>query len=127
METNEARLIAEKEFISILVQDKRAQIHREMEIECINLETKLMDEFKEHEKNRNKQAIVYAKNVLVGAVRKWLAKKELRRRCMETYEKAFDTTYKAFYYKNVKTVSQYNSMYWKSTSTNSIFSNQVLR
>lgn len=106
METDEARTIAEKEIINILMKQKAADIRSAMENACVDLEIKLRSEFKGQETIRKTQEIANAKMILVRAVRRWLSKLELRRRFMEKHEKLFDEKYKAFYYRNIKTVSQ---------------------
>lgn len=105
METDEATKIAEQEIICILVQDKARSMRIDMNNACDEMEMKLNQQFLNAEAQRNTQEIATARRILVHAVRRWLARKELKRRCSETFEKHFDARYKAFYYRNSKTVS----------------------
>ena len=108
IEIDEAKVIAEKEVILILVEGERARIYDQMEQACTNLEIKLEKDFIEKENLKKKQQASSATWTLVSAVRRWLARKELRLRCLETFEKEFDERYQAFYYRNMKTVSVVN-------------------
>ena len=105
METDEAKVIAEKEVMNTYIDELKVNLHREMEQACDDLEMKLKTEFTEEEDRIEKEKIASARMVLVCSVRRWLAKKELRQRCLKTFEKLFDERYKAYYYRNVKTVS----------------------
>ena len=111
METDEAKMIAEQEVITILVHEQRRNIKKEMEQACIDLEEKLRQDFIKQRKRREKQLLHSATWTLVSAVRRWQARKKLRLRCLETYEKVFDEGYQAFYYRNSKTVSLVSTLF----------------
>jgi hypothetical protein len=105
METDEAREIAEQEVIHILVEEERTIFREEMEKACVDLESRLKEDFAQKENIRKKQQVARAAWSLVSSVRRWQAKKALRLRCIQTFEKVFDDRYQAFYYRNIKTVS----------------------
>lgn len=103
METKEAKQIAREEVIQIIAEEERARLNNQMEEEFAQRERRKEEE-KRHvaarEKEANARATIYAIQLAAKACRKWLARKELRRLCLETFERIFDVDSHAFYYKN---------------------------
>ena len=103
METKEGREIAREEIIHIIGEEERLRLRDEMdkaftEREKEKEEERIRTEARQQE--AHKRATVYAVSVVSKACRKWLARKELRRLCLETYEKIFDETHHMFYYRH---------------------------
>jgi len=105
MEYAEARLIAERENIDILGDEERKRILLEMAKELNNLESKLLHEVAEKKKLQSEKKMINATFTLSFAVRRWRVKGILRLKFLDTYEKLFDKSYQAFYYRNKKTVT----------------------
>ena len=103
IEIDEAKNVAEQEIIHIIVEEERTRIRNNMEQACSDLEIKLQREFIESEEQRKN--LRTKQQILVSAVKRWLAKRELRGRCMESFVKEFDEKSGAYYYKNIKSVS----------------------
>jgi hypothetical protein len=103
METKEAKQIAREEVIQIIAEEERSRLNNQMEEEFAQRERRKEEE-KRHvaakEKEANARAIIYAVQLVANACRKWLARKELRRLCLETYERIFDVDSHAFYHMN---------------------------
>jgi hypothetical protein len=103
METKEAQQIARDEIIQLIAEEERAKLDNQMKEEFTKRERRKAEE-KMHaaakEKEANARATIYAVQVVAKACRKWLARKELRRLCLETYERIFDVQSHAFYYRN---------------------------
>ena len=106
METKEATKIATDEVLHIIGEEERERLQSEMnmafqEREKNTEEARLNAEAKRLEdKDR---ATVFAVSVVAGACRRWLARNELRRRCLEMYEKDYDENTHRFYYRNKET------------------------
>lgn len=107
MEFDEARKIAEKEVVKMVVDERRRKFKQDIEEAKLELERNLDKKMNETNNLRETQDFASAAWTLLSVVRLWLARKELKRRCFETYEKRFSVTYHAFYYRNKKTVSFY--------------------
>ncbi len=103
IEIDEAKTVAEQEILHILVEEERSRIHSKMEQACSDLEITLEREFVESENQRKNLRV--KQQILVNAVKRWLAKKELRARCMERFVKEFDEKSGVYYYKDLKSVS----------------------
>mmetsp|Transcript_11934 Transcript_11934/g.22103 ORF Transcript_11934/g.22103 Transcript_11934/m.22103 type:complete len:851 (-) Transcript_11934:47-2599(-) len=106
METKEAKHIAREEIIHIIGEEERARLRSEMdkaflERERLKGDARLQSEAKE--KDAHSRATIYAVSLVAMACRKWRARKELRRLCLETYEKKFDEWNHAFFYRNIIT------------------------
>ena len=106
METKEARVIAREEVLHMIGEEERARLHDQMnkeftkreqnkEMMRINIETA--------KREAQARASVYAVSIVSAACRRWLARKEMRRLCLERYEKKYDGEYHTFYYKNKRT------------------------
>ena len=54
-------------------------------------------------KDEKARATIHAVSIVTKACRIWRARKELRRLCLETYEKEYDEINHMFYYRNKKT------------------------
>ncbi|KAL7553296.1 hypothetical protein ACHAWF_016563 [Thalassiosira exigua] len=103
METKEAKAVAREEILHIIGEEERTRLSSAMEKafmerEKLKEEARLRAEAKA--KDAHARATVYAVSLVSNACRRWLARKELRRRCLETYEKKFDEWNHAFFYRN---------------------------
>ena len=105
MELNEAYVIAKDEVIEDLVKQEIQKITNQMIEDLRDLDEKLARSAKEAENEARKKNIEKANWILCSAARRWRARKELRAICEAVYEKKFDETYKAYYYRNKRTVS----------------------
>ena len=103
MEFKEAREIAQEEIIEIMTLKEIDQMHRHMEHELETIEAIELKEFERVEAEDREQAVSQASHLLVSSIRRWRARRELFRRCSESFEKLFDEKYKAFYYRNIRT------------------------
>jgi hypothetical protein len=110
METQDAKAVAEKEVIHILLEGKKEANRRETVRACFYLEKKLNEEFNAERHRQKIQDIFNAKHILIKAIRRWLAKQVVKAVCLETFEKIFDMRYNAYYYRNIKTVSCIDSI-----------------
>lgn len=106
METKEAKVIAREEIIHIIGEEERSRLCNEMDNAFIERARLKEEERKQAEvkaMDAHKRASIYAVSLVAAACRKWLARKELRRLCLQTYEKIFDESSHAFYYRNKHT------------------------
>ena len=106
METKEAKVIAREEIIHIIGEDERSRLCNEMDkafIERARLKEEERMQAEVKARDAHKRASIYAVSLVAAACRKWLARKELRRLCLATYEKIFDESSQAFYYRNKHT------------------------
>eukprot|EP00578_Thalassiosira_sp_NH16_P011315 CAMPEP_0181111412 /NCGR_PEP_ID=MMETSP1071-20121207/19258_1 /TAXON_ID=35127 /ORGANISM="Thalassiosira sp., Strain NH16" /LENGTH=394 /DNA_ID=CAMNT_0023195297 /DNA_START=786 /DNA_END=1970 /DNA_ORIENTATION=- len=103
METKEAKEVATKEIIHIIGEEERASLRKQMDDAFLERE-RCKEEARlkaaAEERDANSRATLHAVSVVATACRKWLARKELRRFCLETYEKEFDERNHAFFYMN---------------------------
>lgn len=106
METKEAKVIAREEVLYIVGEEERERLIRQMnkaftkreqdkEAMRIKVETATRE--------AHARATVYAVSVVAAACRRWRARKEIRRLCLERYEKKYDAEHHTFYYKNLQT------------------------
>ena len=103
MERKEAKEIARIEVLHMIGEEERARLHDQMNKAFTKREhdkerTRIKVETAEREAQA--RATVYAVSIVSAACRRWLARKEMRRLCLERYEKKFDGEYHAFYYMN---------------------------
>lgn len=104
MEHTDAWKIAEKEIIFIMGQEEGERLHKEMTKELNNLETKQAQEAAENKKQQRDKTMKDAKLIICFAIRRWCARKVMQSKALDVYEKIFDVTHQAFYYRNKKTV-----------------------
>lgn len=106
METKEATQIAMQEILYIIGEEERERLQREMD-KAFDQREKDKEEARLRAEARRKEekvrATIISVSVVTRACRIWLAKKELRRRCLELYEKDYHEVSHAFYYRNKKT------------------------
>jgi len=103
METKEAKHIAREEIIHIMGEEERTRLRSEMDkasVERERLKEEARLEAEAKRKEECNRATIYALSVVKTAFQKSLARKELRRLCLETYEKKFDEWNHAFFYRN---------------------------
>jgi hypothetical protein len=103
METKEATQIATQEMLHIIGEEERARLKNEMvkafqQREKDQEQARLLADAKW--RDQKTRAEVFATSVVARACRIWLAKRELRRRCLEKYEKDYDEYSHRFYYRN---------------------------
>ncbi|KAL3800346.1 hypothetical protein HJC23_003642 [Cyclotella cryptica] len=103
IETKEATKIATEEIIYIIGEEERSRLRKEMDKafeqrEQDKNEARLKAEARLKEEKA--RATVFALSIISKACRNWLARKELRRRCLETYERDYDEHSHRFYYRN---------------------------
>lgn len=115
MEYDEARVIAEKEVVKMIVDERRKKFKKDIEQAKLELERNLDKKMNEANNLKETQDFASAAWTILSVVRLWLARKELKRRCFETYEKTFSETYHAYYYRNKKTVSLTFHFYFDSS------------
>jgi len=103
METKEGKVIAREEIIHIIGEEERSRLNDETDKAFIE-RNRLKEEERIQElakqRDAHKRATIYAVSLVATACRRWLARKELRRLCLETYEKIFETSSHSFYYRN---------------------------
>lgn len=103
METKEAKAIAREEIIHIIAEEERARLRHQMNEEFIDRERCMQEARLQREVKAEKahaRATIHAVSLVATACRKWLARRELRRLCLETFERRFDGRSHAFYYMN---------------------------
>ena len=106
METKEAKVIAREEILHIIGEEERARLLDQMSKALAKREyDKAIMRVKSEtaKKEAHARATVYAVSVIKSACRRWLARKEMRRLCLERYEKKYDGDYHMFYYSNKHT------------------------
>jgi hypothetical protein len=106
IETKEASKIATDEIIHIIGEEERVRLRAEMEKAFVQREKDKEEARLQAEAKRNDdkvRATAYAVLVVARACRVWLSRKELRRRCLEAYEKDYDEYSHRFYYRNKET------------------------
>jgi hypothetical protein len=106
METKEATQIATDEIIYIIGEEERDRLNAEMnkafdQREKEKAEARIQAEIKRSEERT--RASVFAASLVARACRMWLARKQLRLKCLEVYEKDYDERSHAFYYRNKET------------------------
>lgn len=109
LEIPEGLQIAKEEIIMIEGREKEKALNVEKEEDFARLlKDEKMKEVSEEKARitQDKLGRMYAISVLCKVVRQWLARKSLRIRCTEVFEKLFDETYCMFYYRNKITVSK---------------------
>lgn len=103
METKEAQQIAREEVIQIIAEEERIILDNQMKEDFTQRELRKKEE-KIHAAVKEEEALstakIYAAQLAVKACRKWLARRELRRLCLEAYERLFDVQCHAFFYRN---------------------------
>lgn len=105
IELEEAYIISEREIIEISVKSERERIENKMREDIRRLNEELDQIAHSDSLEFKKKQIKKANWILCAAVRRWIARKELNRLCMNMYEKHFDNNYEAYYYRNKRTVS----------------------
>jgi hypothetical protein len=103
METPEAQKIARDEIIHIIGEEERTKLTHQMEVDFVERQERLHREKLQKEAKAaeaHKRATIHAASLVAKACRKWLARRHLRRLCLEAYEKKFDGSSHAFYYVN---------------------------
>jgi hypothetical protein len=103
METKEAKAISRKEIIHIIAEEERVRLRHQMNEEFADRERCMLEARLQREAKAEKvhaRATIHAVTLVAKACRKWLARRELRRLCLETYERRFDGRSRAFYYLN---------------------------
>ena len=101
METPEATNIAREEIIHIIGEEERTKLVHQMELEFVERQERLHREKLQNEAKAaeaHKRATIQAASLVAKACRKWLARRHLRRLCLDVYEKRFDGSSHAFYY-----------------------------
>ncbi|KAL7447250.1 hypothetical protein ACHAXM_011034 [Skeletonema potamos] len=106
METKEAKVIAREEVLYMIGEEERERLLRQMnnaftkreqDKEAMRIQTETAA------REAHARATVYAVSVVAAACRRWRARKEIRRLCLERYEKKYDGDHHTFYYKNKQT------------------------
>jgi len=105
MEIKEARILAESEVIEHLVSARKAELESEMRTDLHDFEQQLQTGREKSDAANFEMRLQQANWIICSAVRRWKARKVLRDLAFLAFEKLFDERYKAFYYRNVKTVS----------------------
>lgn len=105
MEYDEANVVAEKEVIQLMINEKRNEIKKDIEKAKVELELALDRKVSNDHNVRKNHDVASAAWKILSAVRLYRARKELKRRCLEAYEKKYSDRYHAYYYRNTKTVS----------------------
>lgn len=106
METKEAKDIARKEIIHIIGEEERALLQSEMDKALIDREQQKEDtrlQKEAYQRDAHARASVHAASLVATICRKWLARRELRRLCLEMFEKRFDEKNHTFFYRNTVT------------------------
>ena len=106
METKEAKDIAREEIIHIIAEEGRASLRHQMNEEFADRERCTQEARIQREAKAEEaltRATIHAASLVATACRKWLARRELRRLCLVTYERRFDGRSHAFYYMNIVT------------------------
>ena len=101
----EAYLLAQKEVLDILGQEERRRVHLEMDAEETRLDEKYENAQRQMIASCKRQVIMdksRAVKVLVKAYRARKAHSRLREECRNIYEKLFDETLHAYYYRNLR-------------------------
>ena len=103
METPEAKAVAREEILHIIGEEERARLHSEMNKVFLDREMNKEEarlQSKAKQRDAHARSTLYSVTLVATACRRWLARKELRRLCLETYEKKFDEWNHAFFYRN---------------------------
>lgn len=101
METPTATNIAREEIIHIIGEEERTKLTHQMEADFVECQERLHREKLQKEakvEEAHKRAAIHAASLVAKACRKWLARRHLRRLCLDVYEKRFDGNSHAFYY-----------------------------
>lgn len=120
MEAKEAKVIAREEVLYMIGEEEKERLLGRMNKAFTKREhNKEMMRIKDdnHEREANARATVYAVSVVAAACRKWLARKEIRRLCLERYEKKYDSEHHTFYYRNKHTAE----VSWKKPKAMGVF------
>jgi len=103
MEYPEAHDIATEEVLYIMGEEKKKEVMKEMKDAAEQYEERQKDIAREKEEAYEKQRVLdrgHAAMVLGLTYRQWHARKVLRQKCYERFEKQFSEKYCAFYYHN---------------------------
>lgn len=103
METKEARVIAMDEIIEIIAEEERSRLNNQMNRELAQREQRLEEKKRQEDVaviKAKARAIFHAARLVTLACRRWLARKELHRLCLDAYDKIFDEQSHTFYYLN---------------------------
>ena len=103
MEIKEAKVIAREEVVYMVGEEERRRLLREMDKAFIKRENdkeKIRIQVETAKRDAHARATVYAVSVVASACRRWLARREMRRLCVERYEKRYDSGHHTFYYLN---------------------------
>ena len=103
MEYPEALEIATDEVLYIMGEEKKKQVIQAMKEEAVIYEEKQKEKQQELELVKQKEKELdrkHAASVLGLAYRKWHARKVLRQKCYDRFEKKFSEKYCAYYYHN---------------------------
>ncbi|GMH74275.1 hypothetical protein TrLO_g13608 [Triparma laevis f. longispina] len=125
MEYPEALDIATDEVLYIMGEEKKKQVMQSMKEEAVLYEEKQKDKEKDLEIQREKERALdrrHAASVLGLAYRKWHARKVLRQKCYERFEKKFSEKYCAYYYHNRMT----DDVLWEKPKSLGSYDMQVI-
>ena len=106
LETKEGKKIATEEMIHIIGEEERTKLQSDMNAAFVEREQEKEEarwRAKMKKKDEKARATIHAASIVTKACRIWRARKELRRLCLETYEKEYDEINHMFYYRNKKT------------------------
>lgn len=107
MESIEAKKVALKDGITLLVAQEKRRILGLMEVELSKHEEAFriqLLESADQEKKQQELCERVASSIITKASRIWLARLSVMREYGDTFEKLFDEEYHAFFYKNRRTV-----------------------
>ena len=125
MEYPEALDIATDEVLYIMGEEKKKQVMQQMKEEAVIYEEKQKDKQAELELVKKKEKELdrkHAASVLGLAYRKWHARKVLRQKCYERFEKKFSEKYCAYYYHNRMT----DDIIWEKPKSLGSYDMQVI-
>ncbi|KAL7459784.1 hypothetical protein ACHAWC_011521 [Mediolabrus comicus] len=103
MEIKEAKVIAREEVVYMVGEEERNRLLEQMDKAFIKRENdkeKTRIQVETAKRDAHARATVYAVSVVASACRRWLARREMRRLCLERYEKRYDENHHTFYYLN---------------------------
>ena len=105
MEIPEAMDVAQREILFLEGENEKKRVKLEMDLDRKKKENdEMLKQVHAKHSNPLKFSKDHATFVIQNAIKIWLARKILRRKCADTFEKLFDVNYCAFYYKNKTTV-----------------------
>jgi hypothetical protein len=125
MEYPEAFDIAVEEVLYIMGEEKKKEVMKDMREAAVHYEERQKELASEKLEAAEKQRVLdrgHAAQVLGLAYRKWHARKVLRQKCYERFEKCFSEDYCAFYYHNRLT----DEIIWEKPKSLGSYDMQVL-